>query len=230
MMYGDSITANDSEDQDQPWGNSFAKQINAWNNQYYPALEVGAYGGMTALDYTRWLFSSSLEPGQVAPGSTPWLPKEPAHFIALNLGTNDCSGITGTYRSSLETLVSGILSADPTRVVIIPTLPASPNLRSGTNTVNIYRSGPTTSSSSYQAQSIQGSGQGPVCNRIIGKVIAAEKAKWGATHVMAGPDLWNATIVADSDWGDGLHPGGDQLGMGLMRSAWVAWAEERIYS
>ena len=77
---------------------------------------------------------------------------------------------------------------------------------------------------------ITGNGQGPVCNGIIASVIAAGQAKWGASHVIAGPDLWDALIGSGTDWGDGLHPGGDAQGMGVMRTAWVDWAENNIYS
>ena len=215
MFYGDSITANDSEDKDQAWGQNFAKQINAWNPNYYPSVEMGGMGGRWAVDYAKWTESPSGYSD-----STPWLPKTPAHFFVLGLGTNDCnSGGTSGYRGALNTLIDNVMASDPTRVVIIPTLPASPALRSGTNTVNMNGT-PT---------QVNGNGQGPICNSIIAQAIAAKQMQYGSSHVLVGPDLWSALSIPTSEWSDSLHPAGDANGMGIMRTTWVRWAEANVY-
>jgi endoglucanase len=222
MFYGDSIIANDSMDKSQSWGDTFANQIHAWNSNYYPSMEMGGYGGKWASDYADWTVNKAVPParGTTTSGSTPWLPKVTSHFVVLALGTNDCNaGGAGNFNNDMSALVDHVLAADPTRVVVLPTLQASPQLRSGTNTVNINGT-PT---------QVTGGGGGPACNNIIANVISAKKAQYGASHVIAGPDLWTATIVPNSDWGDNLHPAGNANGMGLYRTAWVQWAENNVY-
>jgi hypothetical protein len=235
MMYGDSITANDGEDIDREWGNAFAKQINAWNSAYYPAFSTGAYAGATAGDYASWLFSNTVSPPASAAGSLPWLPKNPAHFIALNLGTNDCNiGGPGPseFSTSLTNIIDGILNADPTAVVIIPSLPPSGNLRSGTNQILTWTgSGSQSDTTNYTNVATTGNGAGPICNTDITNAITTAQQKYGAAHVMAGPDLWNGMMGSNVEWNDNqLHPALNVDGYGIMRNLWVQWAETHIYS
>jgi hypothetical protein len=109
-------------------------------------------------------------------------------------------------------------------VVIIPTLPASPVLQQGTNTVT------EGNGSSFSQTQVTGNGQGPACNSIIQQVLSAKQSQYGASHVMAGPDLWGDTVGPNTHWSsDGLHPYGDTQGIGVLRSAWVKWAETNIF-
>jgi hypothetical protein len=104
-------------------------------------------------------------------------------------------------------------------------VPASPVLRSGTNTWTEWNG------SSFQQTSSTGNGQGPICDSDIAHVISAEQAKYGASRVLAGPDLWTITSDPSTHWSsDGLHPYGDSQGIGLLRSAWVRWAENNVYT
>jgi hypothetical protein len=229
MFYGDSITSNISLVKQTSYDNSFAQQINAWNSSYYPSVEDGGMGGWTAQAY--------LADATTVDGSgddSPWLPDTPAHFVALSLGTNDCnSGMQANYYKNMTGLVDAAMTdpakpSDPyvaNRVVIIPTLPASPVLRSGTNTVLMWNS----SSSSFKSTRVSGNGQGPYCNGIIQQVISAEQAKWGANRVLAGPDLWVATSDPSVHWNDNIHPYSDAKGNGVLRAAWVQWAEANIF-
>jgi hypothetical protein len=230
MFYGDSITNVWKPDVQNQWGTegTFAQQIHDWNSSLWPSFENGATGGKTAIQYVQ---SLTAHDGGLYPGgdSTPWLPKTPAHFMVFALGTNDCNGADGPsgLQTSLNQLVDAALT-DPTwganRVVILPHVQASPNLRSGTNTVLMWNG------SSIVPTSVTGNGNGPLCNQAIDQVVSAKQAQYGAARVLAGPDLWAATIVATSHWGDGLHPFGDAQGIGLYSDAWIQWAETHVYT
>jgi hypothetical protein len=233
MMYGDSITANISMDKDQAWGTGFARQINAWNSRYYPSFEEGGMGGRWAQDYASWIVNQASGAGTTSPGSTPWLPKTPAHFFILALGTNDClNGGQGDLYNSFVTMIQNIMKSDPTRVVIVPTMPASPALQSGTNTVMV-----TNGNGGFTPTQITGNGQGPSCDTQIQNAVTAEQAVYGASHVMAGPDIWGATVGPSTHWNndtvgnklDPIHPYADTQGNGILLSAWVKWAEQNVY-
>jgi hypothetical protein len=232
MFYGDSITANGALVKDTDYDVTFAKQINVWNSNYYPAVEGGGMSGWTAASY---LTDATTVDG--TGDSSPWLRKTLAHFVVLGLGTNDCnSSFTDPYNlyaTALSELVDAVMTdpADPSdpytagRVVIIPTLPASPALRSGTNTVQMWNS----STSSYQPTTVTGNGGGPACNQRIAQVIAAKQAQYGSSRVLAGPDLWSILSDPSVQWFDSLHPADDAQGDGIWRAAWVHWAEAHVY-
>jgi hypothetical protein len=219
MVYGDSITANIGQDKQTPYDNTFGQDINAWNPSYYPSFENGGMGGWTA---ARYLTDATTTDG--TGDSSPWLPKTPAHFLILALGTNDCNGgLEAGFSKAMTGLVDAAMAAQPGRVVIIPTMPASPDLRSGTNSVLMWNG------SSFASTSLAGNGEGPICNQVIHQVVSTEQAKYGASRVLAGPDLWNDTIAPTTHWDDGLHPYADAMGDGILRSAWVQWAETNVF-
>jgi hypothetical protein len=132
----------------------------------------------------------------------------------------------------MVTMIRNILASDPTRVVILPTMPASPALQSGTNTVEV-----TNGSGGFTPTQITGSGYGPYCNTQIQNATSAEQAVYGTNHVMAGPDIWSATLGPNTHWNndqvagklDPIHPYSDTQGNGILLTTWVKWAEQNIY-
>jgi lysophospholipase L1-like esterase len=237
MFWGDSITANVNPETDWPGfvpaDPTFAKSINAFNPNFYPAVENG---GQSSAQAGTFIVNGTTVDG--SGDSSPWIPKNHAHFVTLNLGTNDCNSqfAPGSFQSDMSTLVDDVMTdpanpSDPytaNRVVIIPTIPSSLPLRSGTNSALALQSNGT-----YAMTTVVGSGGGPKCNAVIAQVIAAKKTQYGANRVLAGPDLFNIMLDPATHWGsfagDTLHPAWDAQGIGVWEQAWVNWAETNIY-
>jgi hypothetical protein len=84
---------------------------------------------------------------------------------------------------------------------------------------------------------ITGNGQGPYCDTQIQNAMRAEQAVYGASHVVAGPDIWSDTVGPNTHWNndtvgnklDPIHPYADAEGNGILLSAWVKWAEQNVY-
>jgi hypothetical protein len=133
--------------------------------------------------------------------------------------------------SSLTGFIDALMtdpSAPSNRIVILPTLQASPILRTGTNTVTEYD--PNTNPPSFQQVSVNGNGGGAQCNNAIKQTLATEQGKYGASRVIAGPDLWTITSDPSFHWNnDSLHPYSDSQGVGVMRAAWAQWMEQNVY-
>jgi chitodextrinase len=222
MFYGDSITAFDMPNKPVGGEDTFANQINAWDPTYTPLQEGGGQGGWTSATAVESILGSGDG------GNTPWLSIFPGRFVVLAFGTND--GNTGAgntwsgvndpnavaFQDNMQTLITAVLNAG--KVPIIPTIPDSPALRAGTNTVNIDNG-----NGGYTSESVTGSGNGPIINQVIRNLVASNPG------AMLGPDLWNAGV---SYWNDDLHPDTESysnLGVGVMRTAWVQWAEANVY-
>jgi hypothetical protein len=226
MFYGDSIQVNAGLDKDNnfPGDTTLAQMINAWNPSYYPSIENGGMSSFTAQAFAYDGTTVDGLPAGGPPDSSPWFPKNPSHFVVVQLGTNDCnSGYdqSAIYQTALTQVIDGIMADDPSHpTVIVPvSLPASPDLRSGTNTVWMGGS----------QQQVAGNDGGPLCNAVIPGVIAAEQAKYGTARVLAGPDMWTITNGSGFHWADGLHPNSDAQGFGVYKAAWAQWMETHIY-
>jgi hypothetical protein len=200
--------------------------VSSGGNTQTWTLSAGASLGSTSLSVNGQVPNFAYPTGSTVTAylnSVPWLPKSPAHYVVIALGTNDCNGdnfnpgafkvndrstwslAVYKYYDNLTDLIKQAMTGpveastapgDPShsylssRVVIMPTLPASPALRNGTNTIGHLYNG-----SSYTTGSMTGNGNGPVCSQIIQKVVADERANTvnqqylinGATVVSAGP-------------------------------------------
>lgn len=110
LFLGDSITARGLDHDDISLGPVLSAQIQALHPANLPTTEDGGIGGFTAAD--------------AATNISTWLGITPAHFIALNYGTNDANsgGILVTnFQANMTTCINAVIAAG--KIPVIPTIP-----------------------------------------------------------------------------------------------------------
>ena len=117
LFVGDSIT-NNSMTHRAP--TNFIQAVNAGSSGFYPSqIEAGVSFSRTC----DWLGTCDSEPNMISQVLAAF---PAAHFVTLNLGTNDVNGgvSASTIESNLETLVRDVIAAG--RVPVVPTIPWAP--------------------------------------------------------------------------------------------------------
>lgn len=110
LFLGDSITQRGLDHDDINLGPILAQQINTLIPTNLPTTENGGIGGYSAAD--------------AASNIATWLAITPAHYIALNYGTNDANsgGILVTnFQANMTTCINAIIAAG--KIPVIPKIP-----------------------------------------------------------------------------------------------------------
>lgn len=124
IIYGDSIVQRGIDHDDTGGiGSIIPVQINAIKSAFYPIIECGGFGGLTATD-AQPLFAT-------------WLALFPGRYVGIAFGTNDANqggALVTNFQSKLSNMVSQVVSAG--KIPIIPHIPYG-------TTAGIVANGPT---------------------------------------------------------------------------------------
>lgn len=110
LFLGDSITQRGLDHDDINLGPILAAQINTLVPTNLPTTENGGVGGYSAAD--------------AASNIATWLSITPAHYIALNYGTNDANSggvLVTNFQANMTTCINAIIAAG--KIPVVPKIP-----------------------------------------------------------------------------------------------------------
>jgi lysophospholipase L1-like esterase len=180
------------------------QQVNAGSPGFYPSA---VNGGMSS-----WLTSTflSTNPSSGQAYIKDFLQAFPdAHFVTLNLGTNDVNGgvSASTVLANMETLVQDVIAAG--RVPVVPTIPWAPS----TCSANLANDNPATPGTANYA----------IVNTLYNTY----------PQVVHGPDLWTYFNQHPSEISTSGSPGcphpTEPTGENDYRSLWASTMLAEVY-
>jgi hypothetical protein len=211
LFLGDSITNNSMGHASTPPAN-FINTINTGKSTFFPSQ---IEGGVSFSRLCDWLGESTVETGGSCPdgegtGSSNMITTvlnafPAAHFVTLNLGTNDIdAGFTATeILTDYEALVRAVIEAG--RVPVVPTIPWAPTVcNAGLNADN-----PAT--------------PGTANNKIVTTLYNT------FPQIVHGPDLWTYFDTHQSEINTSNCPHPTTTGQGDYRSLWATTMESEVY-